>query len=366
MKIQIQRSALLEALKKVQGIAPGKCALAILQNVMFETGDGKVILTTSDLDITMRAEAICEVEEAGATTIPVKLLSTAVGKLSEGSVSITVNSADKADVISGNVRFKFSGLAASEFPQLPIVNEGAKKYVIKAKDMKEMLGKVCYAASQDETRRALKGVYIIIKDGKTTAVATDGRRLAVVSRSFDIGNGSELSVILPKNTVGALMSELGGDGDVEIVMGGSQIVFRLDGMDIYSRVTDGTYPNYSQVIPKSTEYEIPIDRISLLESLDRVSVLAGTTDAKSVKFCFADGRLTISTNTADVGEAFDELAVKYDGPKMEIMFNPSYMMDALKAIVDDDISFNINNGHSPAVIKDTNDFIYVLMPLRIC
>ena len=366
MKIQIQRSALLEALKKIQGIAPGKGTLPVLQNVLFETGDGKVTLTTSDLDVTMRAEAICEVTEEGRTTIPVKLLSAAVSKLAEGTVKITVGANDKADVVSGNTKFKIAGVKAEEFPRLPGIPADAAKYVIKAKDLKDMLGKVRYAASQDDTRKTLQGTLISFKGGTATVVSTDGRRLALVKREMDVGGVSEFSVIIPKKTVGVLMGELGGDGDVEMVMGGSQIVIRLDGMTVYSKLFDDAYPNYGQVIPKETKYTIPIDRIALLEALDRVSVLSESSDAKSVKLHFEQGMLTIKSNAADIGEATDELAVKYDGEEMDAMFNASYMMDALKVIADDVVSFSMNDGTHPVVLKDSKDFLYVLMPLRIC
>lgn len=365
MKIQIHRSALFEALKKIQGIAPGKGVLPVLQNVLFEAGDGKVTLTTSDLDVTMRAEVFCEVAEQGRTTIPVKLLSAAVSKLAEGTVKITVGENDKADVVSGNTKFKIAGVKAEEFPNLPSIPDDAAKYVIKAKDLKDMLGKVRYAASQDDTRKTLQGTLISFKGGTATVVSTDGRRLAVVERAIDAGNAEDFAVIIPKKTVGVLMSELNGDSDVEMVMGGRQIVFRLDGMTIYSKLFDEAYPNYVQVIPKTTQYTIPIDRISLLEALDRVSVLSDSSEAKSVKLHFEHGTLTIKSNAADIGEAMDELAVKYDGEAMDSMFNAAYMMDALKAIEDDEISFSINDGTHPVVIKDSKDFLYVLMPLRI-
>lgn len=365
MKINIQRSALLEALKKIQGIAPGKAVSPVLQNVLVETGDGKVMLTTSDLDVTMRAEVICEVAESGRTTIPVKLLSAAVSKLAEGTVRITVGTNDKADVVSGNTKFKIAGASADDFPKLPCIPADATKYVIRSSDLKDMLGKVRYAASQYDTRRTLQGTLISFKGGTATVVSTDGRRLAVLERAIDAGSTEDFSVIIPKKTVSVLMSELSGDGEVEMVMGGSQILLRIDGMDIYSKLIDECFPNYGQVIPQMTKYAIPIDRIALLEALDRVSVLSESADAKSVKLHFENGMLNIKSNAADIGEATDEIAVKYDGDAMDSMFNAAYMMDALKVISDDEVSFGINDGTHPVVIKDANDFLYVLMPLRI-
>lgn len=365
MKIKIQRSALLDALKKVQNTATGKGTLPVLQNVKMDAQDGKVTMTTSDLDLTIRTDAMCDVEEPGSTTLPVKLLSAAVSKLAEGQVSISVDEKDRAEVKAGNAKFKIAGIAANQFPTLPTVADDAASVVLPTKDLKDMLSKVQYAASQDETRRTLQGANVTFENGKVTVVATDGRRLAVIEKTVDSVKSYNDSVTIPRKTVQTLVRELGTEGDVTLVKGGTQFVIRLDGMEIYTKLLEDAYPNYRQVIPKTTANKLTIGRTELLEALDRVSVLSETTDSKSVKMHFGKGQIKVSAVTADVGDAEDSIAIKYDGEEVDVMFNPAYIMDALKAITDDEVVYEMNDGHSPAVIKDSNGFLYVLMPLRI-
>jgi len=248
---------------------------------------------------------------------------------------------------------------------LPTISSDAAKYVFPAKELHSIVGMVQYATALEETRRTLQGVNFTMKDGIATVVATDGRRLALVERKMELATNGDFSVILPRKAILSIMRELDCDGDVEVVMGWSQILFKTEGMEIYSRLIEDSYPNYRQVIPASTEQKLTIDRTLLLAVLDRVSVLSETSEAKSVKLSFGSDMLTVSAVTAEIGEAKDQIAIKYGGQATDIMFNPSYMMDALKVIPDDEIRFEMNGGHSPVVIRDSADFLYVLMPLRI-
>ena len=363
MKFKIVRSKFLEGLKSVQNIVGGKASLAILQNVLLEARGQEIVMTTTDLDISIKAVCSCEVVEEGGTTIPVKLLFNAISKVAEGEVEFETDTKDRATICAGNTKFKVAGLPESEFPKLP-QDEEAFVYTIQQATFRDMLRKVSYAASQDDTRRTLKGVLLSFKDSKLTMVATDGRRLALVEQEIEFPKDAEKDIILPSKAVGELQRSLNGEGDLSMMVQKSQICFKLESVMIYSKLMDDAYPNYRQVIPVEPKERIEVDRQLLLDALDRASVMT-MDEAHSTKLIFSEGKLTVTSAASDIGEAKDEVPIKYAGEKIEILFNPSYVMDCLKSIDDDEVTMNLTDGHSPAVIKCSIPFLYVLMPLRI-
>ena len=363
MKFKIIRSKFLDGLKSVQNIVAGKGSLPILQNVLLEANDKELKMTTTDLDISIRTVCECEVEQQGQTTLPVKLLFNAITKIAEGEVQIEVDDKERATISAGNARYKLVGMQECEFPRLP-KDESAYMYSVPQQTFREMLRKVSYAASQDDTRRTLKGVLISFKDSKLTMVATDGRRLALVEKEMEFPKSEERDIVLPSKAVSELQRSLNGEGDISLMVQKSQIYFKVDSLVIYSKLMDDAYPNYRQVIPRETQEHITVDRQLLLDALDRASVMT-MDEAHSTKLIFENGKLTVTSAASDIGEAKDVVPIKYAGEKIEIMFNPNYVMDPLKAIDDDEVTINLNDGHSPAVIKCSIPFLYVLMPLRI-
>ena len=363
MKFRILRSAFIEGLKSVQNIVAGKGSLPILQNVLIDAGENEITMTTTDLDISIKAVCKCTVEEGGKTTLPVKLLFTAMTKVAEGEVEISVDQKEHASISAGNARFRLVGMPESEFPKLPN-DSNSYEYKLPQQTFGEMLRKVSYAASQDDTRRTLKGVLLSFKNSKLTMVATDGRRLALVENEIEFPKDAEKDIVLPSKAVCELQRSMTGEGDISLIVQKSQICFTFGEVTIYSKLMDDAYPNYRQVIPKDTAEHIEIDRQLLLDALDRASVMT-MDEAHSTKLIFEKGKLTVTSAASDLGEARDIVPIKYAGEKIEIMFNPSYVMDPLRAIDDDEVTINLNDGHSPAVIKCSIPFLYVLMPLRI-
>jgi DNA polymerase-3 subunit beta len=363
MKFKIVRSKFLEGIKSVQNIVNGKGSLPILQNVLLEARGKELKMTTTDLDISIKTICECEIVEEGVSTLPVRLLFNSISKVAEGEVEIEIDANDRATIKAGSAKFKLAGMNESEFPKLP-KDEEAFTYVFAQQTLKEMLRKVAYAASQDETRRTLKGVLMSFKDSKLTLVATDGRRLALVEKEMEFPKNAEKDIVLPSKAVNELQRSLGGEDDLEMRIQQSQICFKIGSVIIYSKLIDDTYPNYRQVIPADTKEHIVVDRQLLFEALERASVMT-MDEAHSTKLIFSNGKLTVTSAASDIGEAKDEVPIKYAGETIEIVFNPSYVMDPLKAIDDDEVTINLNNGHSPAVINCSIPFIYVLMPLRI-
>lgn len=362
MKFTILRSQFIEGLKSVQNVVAAKGSLPILQNVLLEANGKELKMTTTDLDISIMATVECEVVESGISTLPVKLLFGSMCKAAEGPVSVEIDGRNVATIIAGSAKFKLAGLSEAEFPRLPKDDESFV-YEMECQTLKEMLRKTAYAASQDDTRRTLKGVLISFKDMKVTMVATDGRRLALVEKEMEFPKDAERDIVLPSKAVQELQRALGTEGKVKIMVQKTQICFELENIKIYSKLMDDAYPNYVQVIPKSCRESIVLDRQLLLDALDRASVMT-MDEAHSTKLIFEDNRLTVTSAASDIGSASDEVPIKYAGEKLEIMFNPSYVMDPLKAIDDDEVKIEMNDGHAPAVIRCSIPFLYVIMPLR--
>lgn len=363
MKFSIMRSKFIEGLKSVQNVVGTKGTLPILQNVLMEVENGVLRMTTTDLDISITSETECEVEQPGKSTLPVKILFNSISRADEGVIEIEVNEDEKARIKAGSANFRLTGMSEVEFPRFPI-DQDAYKYVIPQTVLKEMLRKTSYAASQDDTRRTLKGVLMSFKDGKLTMVATDGRRLALVENELEFPKDAEKDIVLPSKAVQEIQRSLGSEGDVSIMVQKTQICFNLGNVTIYSKLMDEPYPNYRQVIPQDCELEVIIDRQLMINALERASVMS-MDETHSTKLKFENGKLTVSAAASDIGEAKDEVPIKYSGEELEIMFNPAYIMEPLKAIDDDEVTIKLRNGQSPAVIKCSVPFLYVIMPLRV-
>lgn len=363
MKFTILRSKFFDALQTVQNVVTAKGSLQILQNALIHADGNQLCITTTDLDISERCFVDCEIEQAGSTTLPIRRLSSMIRELAEGKITIEVNEDDVATLQCGSTVYKIIGMPTRDFPPVPIT-EGKFCYRIEQEKFREMLRKTCYAVSQDETRRVLNGVLLAFKDNKLTMVATDGRRLALVEQEIEIAPEAENEMILPTKAVSELLRIVGGEGDLKIYAQKNQVVFELGTTMLSSKLIDGVYPNYRQVIPGVCDERVVIEREALLSALRRVSVV--TTDkSNATKLTFAANQLIITTNTPDVGEGRDTVPVKYAGKEISITFNPEYVMDPLKNIDDDEVFIELNDGHSPALLKCNIPFLYVLMPLRI-
>lgn len=362
MKFSIVRAKFLEGLRSVQNIVASKTSSPVMQNVCIEATGNSLKLTTTDIDISINCEVECEVAEPGATTLPVKILANMISCSAEGVIEVDVAEGERASIRAGSTKFRLVGIDAREFPSLP-KNDDAYAYSLNQASLKEMLRKTAYAAAQDETRRTLRGVMLAFKNGRITMVATDGRRLALVEKDAEFPVENEIEMIIPSKTVSELQRALTTEGDVIIRVQHTQVSFDLGTVQIYSKLVDDTYPNYTQVIPTACEKTIDIDRMMLVTAIERVSVMSN--ELNSTKLRFADNLLVVSSAASDIGEAKDEVPIKFEGEEIEIMFNPTYLLEALKAIDDDEVKICLNNGHSPAVIKCSVPFIYVIMPLRV-
>ncbi|HBO98368.1 MAG TPA: DNA polymerase III subunit beta [Verrucomicrobia bacterium] len=363
MKFTLTRTQFLDGLKAVLNIVPNRSTTPILQNVLLEAAGDKLKMRTTSIDITVCSEVDCTVQEPGATTLPVKLLFNSVAKAVEGLVEVTVDENESAKIVAGSATYMLPGMPAKDYPPLPETADPLS-YTLPLATMKEILRKTSYAASTDETRRAISGVLLRFKDQKLTAVATDGRRMAMVEYEVEFPAGSESECILPNRAVQELQRTPASEGDVVIEIKGTQICFTFGKLQLYAKLIDETYPNFYQVIPQELKERIVVDRQQLLDVLDRVNIMS-TDTVHSTRFIFESDLLTVTSAAGETTSARDEVPIKYKGEKIEIMLNPVYVMEPLRAIDDDEVAIELKDGQSPALIKCSIPFLYVLMPLRV-
>ena len=366
MKFKIHQSNLLEALNAVQGVVGSRPTLPVLSNVLIQAEGENLTFTTTDFTITKRWTCKAEIEEPGATTLPVKRLTSIVRELSDQVVTVVSEAGDQADSVRmtcGSYRSRITGISAKEFPAIPDPDKGLA-YTLDQAVLKGMIRKTSYAAATDDSRPVLTGLLLSFADGKLTCVATDGRRLALVWAEVEFPPENARDVVLSPRTVAELLRSLGDEGDVRATLKETQIVFEFGSLYFSSKLLNGTYPNYKQVVVTDRENKIRVGRDDLLAVLRRINV-STTPTTNAMRLTFENNLLSIAVNAPDVEEATDTVAIKYDGPAITAMFNPEYMMEPLKSLSSDEICIELNNGTSPGLIKDDTTFLYVIMPLRI-
>lgn len=363
MKFSLSKEKLLEGLQKVQGVVSTRTTLPILSNVLLQAEDGQLRFTTTDLDVGIRAAVGTSIERPGSTTLPARRLSTIINALPSGEITIEVDSKNVAAIRCGQSFFKMYGLPEEEFPPLPRFDD-AKTFTIKQKDLRDGLKKTSYAISNDDTRYVLNGVLCSFKENKLTLVATDGRRLALVDIELEFPRSHEVDVIVPTKAVTELQRLLSDDGELKVSIGENQIAFEVNGTFLVSKLIEGNYPNYRQVIPSESKERVTLEREQFLNAVHRVSLLASE-KSNSVKLSFSRDELKITANTPDIGEAHETLPIQYKGRDFSIAFNPDFLMAPLKNLSEDEIFLDLIDEMSPGLIKIHGAFLYVLMPMRI-
>ncbi|MGA7215209.1 MAG: DNA polymerase III subunit beta, partial [Terrimicrobiaceae bacterium] len=303
------------------------------------------------------------VERAGATTLPARRLAAIVRELPASEITIETDAKNISTLRCGSSFFKIFGLAKDEFPAFPSFKD-AKVYTIRQSELKNGLRRTSYAISVDETRYVLNGILFSFKENKLTLVATDGRRLALFDSDLEFPASHERDFIVPTKAVTELQRLLGEDGEMQISIGENLVSFELNGSQLVSKLVEGNYPNYRQVIPGEAKERVTIEREALLNSVRRVSLLSND-KTSSVRLNFSRNNLDITANTPEVGEAREAMAVVYRGRDLSIAFNPEFLMDPLRNLANDEVHLELIDEMSPGVIKINTPFLYVLMPMRV-
>ena len=376
MKFKINTEHFSIGLKQVSNVVSSKPQMPVLNNVLIKAENGKVLLTTTNLDLGIRCSITAEVEEEGDITLPVKRLEKIVASTPEKEITIESSDGQTAKIRSGRYEApRFNGLKSEDFPPLPSFVD-QHTFEFSALELSSMLRSVSYAQSNDENRYILNSVFFNFDGGKLTLVATDGRRLALISRDVPMSDGDEGSIILPAKTVAELEKLLVQGKSVKISFNERQVAFDIAIADdseskglagsiyLVSKIVEGSYPNYKQVIPKETDRRIKIERELMSESVQRVSIITNEKQ-NSVKLKISENALEISAQSVEFGESREVLDVEYSGPEVTIGFNPEFLLSPLRNLTKDEIFFEFKDEMSPGVFKTLDNFICVVMPLRV-
>lgn len=373
MKFKINRDHFSNGLAQVLNVVGSKATMPILSNVLIEAEKDYISLTTTNLDLGIRCKIKAEVKEGGSVTLPVKRLATIVRELPNVDVTFDATPNHQVKLTSGGSTFRIVGIGKEEFPPLPEFGDD-KSFTLEQAELTSMLKSVSYAQSSDETRYILNGVYFNFRDGKLSLVATDGRRLALISKELEVPAENAGSIILPAKTVSELTRMLDKGEKLKIAFNDRRASFQIntdkdssglvDSIYLYSKVVEGNYPNYQQVIPKETHQRIKLERELFLQCVHRAALVTSE-KSNSVKIKLTSNLLEITAQSPDFGEAHESMAIAYSGPDLQVAFNPAFVLDPLKALTKDEVFFELKDEVSPGVFKTLESFICVIMPVRL-
>jgi DNA polymerase III subunit beta len=368
MNLTIGKEQIINGLQAVQNVVGTRTTLPILSNVLLRAEKERLELTATDLDVTISCAVEASVKKAGSATVPVKKLFGIIRELGNPELEMEVDEKNVCSVRSGASFYKINGLGADEFPPMPKFKED-KKVVLPQEKIRAMMKKTSFAISTDESRYVLNGIFLSLKEHKLTMVATDGRRLALVDEDVDVSEQSQGEFIVPAKAVNELSRLLQDKGDMEIRYSENQASFTLKddkgfSILVITKLIEGNYPNYRQVIPAETKERVALGREEFLHALKRAEIM--TSDkSNSVKLAFTKNNLAITANSPEVGEARESLAINYKGKEMAIAFNPKYVIDPLNALTNEEVFLELIDELSPGVLKINGPFLYVVMPMRL-
>ena len=362
MKIKALKEDLILGIQTVQNVVSTKTTLPILSNILIETINDKLKLNATDLDIGISCEIPVENIKEGAITIPAKRFSDVIKEFPSGDIVINVKKNNQIDIEGETCRFKLIGLAKEEFPKFP---EFSNKDIIQINqnDLKEMLRLTAFAVSHEESRYILNGVLFEISDDMIKLVATDGRRLAKAEKKLLSSIKKDLSVIIPVKAIQEISRNLKEEGIVSFIIGTNQVLFDIDKILIATRIIEGEFPNYNQVIPPEVSTKISINTQEFLSAIRRANLLS-TPDFQAIKFEVFKDKLVISKSTPDIGESREEVNIQYGGKELMVGFNPQFFIDFLKNISQEKVDLELSGPDKPAVIR-LDGYLYLALPMRI-
>lgn len=375
MKFKINRDHFSSGLQQVLNVVGTRATMPILSNVLIEASSGSISLTTTNLDMGIRCQIKAEVAEKGALTLPVRKLASIIRELPSLDVEVETYASHQAKITSGTSLFRIMGIGSEEFPPLPTFND-QHSFLLAQEELSRMLKSVSYAQSTDETRYIMNGVYFNFAENQLSLAATDGRRLAVISKELEVTEDNAGHLILPAKTVAEVERLLGQGDSVRIAFNDRQVAFEINtgtsgddsglAASIYlvSKVVEGNYPNYRQVIPKQTDQHFKINREAFLNCVRRAALVTSDKN-NAVKLHVVDNLLEVTGSSSEFGESNVSLNIEYSGPEVTVAFNPLFLQDPLKALNRDEVLFEFKDEMAPGVIRTPESFLCVIMPLRL-
>ncbi len=364
MKAVISKIDLVNIIGKIQSIVASKPSIPILANVLLEAMDDQLVVSATDLTVSMRCYAEAKVIEEGSIALPARRFFQLVRELTSPQIKISAQTNEVAEITTGTSVFKINGMNKAEFPQLPDLT-GSPEFSISQSSLREMLLKTVFSAAREDSRYTLNGVQLQIANQKATFIGTDGKRLAKTSTQIAIDPSIQGTYVIPLKGVeemGKMLEE--SDAQVSLSLASDKIALESGSMTLIAKLLAGQYPDVERVIPKQLAHQFSIHREELTSLLRQVSLFTSDT-SNSVRFSFETGQLHLSAMSSEVGEGRVSMPVDYAGQKLDIAFNPYYFIDILRHSKDETVRFGLSDAHNPGLITDSTNAIFVIMPMRL-
>jgi DNA polymerase-3 subunit beta len=369
MKLTITREQLQEGLVAVAASVPAKTTLPILSNILLEATKDGIRLSGTDLDIAVSTTVSASVDQEGAITLPARKLVEIVRELPSAAIRLTASGEQRVTIECGRSKFRLLGLPREEFPAFPTVKfDGGWR--TSSKDLQKLIAHVAFAASTEESRPILNGVLWELRPERMRMVATNGHRLARMDvPTPPSGNTAQADLIVPPKALEQIRRLFRADEEVEIAKSENHLGFRSATTQIFTRLIEGPYPNYEQVIPRENDKSATADKAAFASALRRMSIVASD-QTHRIRMAFANGSCKLSVQTPDLGEAQEEITVSYDGDPLEIGFNASYLLEILKYIPTDEVRLTFKAPERAATCEpvgwnDPSSYLTLVMPLRL-
>lgn len=368
MRFTISREKLQEGLSAVAASIPTKTTLPVLANILLETTDRGIRLSGTDLDIAVSTEVSADVEVAGAVTVPAKKLSEIARELLPSPVKIAASGEQRITLECGQSRFRLNGIPRDEFPSFPTVRF-TDGWRIKSGELQKLITHTAFAVSTEESRPILNGVLWELRPDHMRMVATNGHRLAKMDVPLASGAAGSSDLIVPPKALEQVRRLFPAEEDLEIARGDNHLGFRSPLTAVFTRLIEGPYPNYDQVIPRDNDRVAIIDKVSLAGALRRMAIVASD-QTHRIRISLNAGMVKFSVQTPDLGEAQDELAVRYTGDPLDIGFNAAYLLEILRYMPTDDVKLTFKAPERAATIEpegwdDPAQYLCLVMPLRL-
>jgi DNA polymerase-3 subunit beta len=366
MKVTCRSEELAEKLAVVGRGVSTRTSVHVLTGILVAAENGKLTLAATDMELSVRLAFDATTEADGTVVVPGRLLVDIARLLPPGEVTLEYRAEEGlAHLRCGPAEYDLNTFAAEDFPRLPEL-EGGDAFSIDRQAFLDTVGRVSRAASRDESRPVLTGILVRFENGKLVMAATDSYRLSVKETDLEGGPGRELEAIVPARALGELarIAQAATSDSIEVGIQENQVVFSVDGVTLTARRIDGQFPNYKQLVPESFESEVEVGREELLDVVRRTSLMA---QRKSpLRLRFAEGELTVTAQTQDVGEARESLPVRYAGDPLEIGFNADFLREGLESVTDDKVRLKLISPLRPGLVQgEGDDFLYLIMPIRL-
>ncbi len=364
MKVVIAKADLLKIIGKIQTIVPSKPSSPILANVLLEAIDDQLVITATDLSVSVRCYAAATIVEEGAIALPARRFFQLVRELTAPQIKISAQTSESAEITTGTSVFKIHGMNKAEFPQIPDLS-GAPGFSVSHAVLKDMLDRTSFCAAREDSRYTLNGVQLQIANQKATFIGTDGKRLAKIVSPISIDPTIQGQYVISLKAVDEI-SKLLDDSSASINVSLSQDKISVENGStvLTAKLLSGQYPDVERVIPAKLAQQFSIHREELMSLLKQVSLFTSET-SHSVRFSFETGQLSLAVSSAEIGEGRVSMPVDFMGDRLDIAFNPHFFIDILRHSKDETIRFGLIDSHNPGLITDSTTALFVIMPMRL-